>query len=247
MLLRDKFRKQKKFAEYKQQRHRVNYLVREAKKKYFNDLADNKADMSSMWRAINTLTKGHSPVNSNLRSEFTPDVFNAHFVSVVSKFLPDDQTKRSQYSCPAKLLNFCSDRTSQNATFSIPPKSVFEIWISVSKMDNKKLTGCDGIKLINIALPYIAEILTYIYNLCIQKKVFPNAFKRAKVIPLPKTKTISTDLNDYRPISILSVLTKPLERHIHKHLTDFFRNTPSFSFIPIWLPMWSVVKLLLPV
>ena len=51
---------------------------------------------------------------------------------------------------------------------------------------------------------------------------FPTAFKRAKVIPLPKTKTISTDLNDYRPISILSVLTKPLERHIHKHLTNFF-------------------------
>ena len=45
MLLRDKFRKQKKFVEYKQQRHRVNYLVREAKKKYFNDLADNKADV----------------------------------------------------------------------------------------------------------------------------------------------------------------------------------------------------------
>ena len=127
MLLRDKFRKQKKFVEYKPQRNRVNYLVSEAKKKYFNDLAGNKADISSMWRAINTLTKGHSPVNSNLRSEFTPDVFNAHFVSVVSKFLPDDQTKRYQYSCPAKLLNFCSDRTSQNATFSIPPKSVFEI------------------------------------------------------------------------------------------------------------------------
>ena len=59
-----------------------------------------------------------------------------------------------------------------------------------------------------------SETFTYIYNLCIQKNVFPTAFKRAKVIPLPKTKTISTDLNDYRPISILSVLTKPLERHI---------------------------------
>ena len=90
MLLRDKFRKQKKFVEYKQQRNCVNYLVREAKKNYFNDLADNKADMSSMWRAINTLTKGHSPVNSNLRSEFTPDVFNARFVSVVSKFVRDN-------------------------------------------------------------------------------------------------------------------------------------------------------------
>ena len=59
--------------------------------------------------------------------------------------------------------------------------------------------------------------------------VFPTAFKRAKVIPLPKTKTISTDLNDYRPISILSVLTKPLERHIHKHLTDFLETHQLFN------------------
>ena len=52
MLLRDKFRKQKKFEEYKQQCNPVNYLVREAKKKYFNDVAGNKADISPMWRAI---------------------------------------------------------------------------------------------------------------------------------------------------------------------------------------------------
>ena len=100
-----------------QQRNYINYQVREDKKKYFNDLAGNKADMSSMWRAINTFIKGNSHVNNNLPSELTPDVFNAHFVSVVSKFLPDDQTEGFQYSCPDNLLNFCSDRTSQNATF----------------------------------------------------------------------------------------------------------------------------------
>ena len=183
-----------------------------------------------MWRAINTLIKGHSPANNNLPSELTPDVFNAHFVSVVSKFLPDDQTDGSQYNCPNRLLNFCRDRISQNTTFSIPPISVFEVGISILKLDNKKSTGCDGIsvKLLKIALPYIAETLTYIYNLCIQKNVFPTAFKRAKVIPLPKTKTISTDLNDYRPVSILSVLTKPLERHIHKHLTNFLETHQLF-------------------
>ena len=43
MLPRDKLRKQKKVVEYKQQRNRVNYLVREAKKKYFSDLAGNNA------------------------------------------------------------------------------------------------------------------------------------------------------------------------------------------------------------
>ena len=118
MLLRDKCRKQKKFVEYKQQRNRVSYLAREAKINFcFNDLAGNKADISSMWRAINTLTKGHSPANNNLPSELTPDVFNAHFVSVVSKFLPDDQTDGSQYNYPNtsnRLLNFCRDRISQN-------------------------------------------------------------------------------------------------------------------------------------
>ena len=118
MLLRDKCRKQKKFVEYKQQRNRFNCLLREAKKKYFNDLAGNKAGISSMWRAINTLTKGHSPANNNLSSELIPDVFNAHFVSVVSTFLPDNQTDRSQNNCPDRLLNFYSDRISKYHIFN---------------------------------------------------------------------------------------------------------------------------------
>ena len=83
-------------------------------------------------------------------------------------------------------------------------------------------------KLQKIALPYIVETLTYIYILFIQNNIFPTAFKRTKVIPFPKTKTISTDLNDYHPISILSVLTKPLERHIHKHLTDLLQRHQLF-------------------
>ena len=116
-----------------------------------------------MWRAINTLTKGHSPENNNLPSELTPDVFNAHFVSVVSKFLPDDQTDESQYNCPDRLLNFCSDRISQNTTFSIPPISASKVGIYISKLGNKKSAGCDGIsvKLLKTALPHIAETLTY--------------------------------------------------------------------------------------
>ena len=117
MLLGDKCRKQKKFVQYKQQRNRVNYLVREAMNKYFNDLAGSKADISSMWRAINTGTKGYSPANKNLPSDLTPDVFNAHFVSVVSKFLPEDQTDGSQYNCPDRLLNFCNDQISQNTSY----------------------------------------------------------------------------------------------------------------------------------
>ena len=130
--------------------------MKEAKKKYFYGLAGNKVDTASMWRAINTFTKGNNPGNNNLPSELIPDVFNAHFVSVISKLLPDDQTEGSQFCCPDKLLNFRSDRTSENVTFSVPPISVFEVRISISKMDNKKSTGCGciSVKLQKIALPY---------------------------------------------------------------------------------------------
>ena len=67
------------------------------------------------------------------------------------------------------------------------------------------------------------DSLTYIYNLCIQKNIFPKIFKTAKVIPLPKN-TDRTDPNNFRPISLLSVLSKPLEKHVHRHLSTFMEK-----------------------
>ena len=120
----------------------------------------------------------------------------------------------NNYSCSDKLLGFCGDRISQNNTFSIPPLYVLEVGIAISKIDNKKSTGCDGIsvKLLKIALPCIVRTPTLMNNLCIQKNIFPAIFKRVKIIPVPKTKTISSDLNDCHPITVLPVLTKPQEK-----------------------------------
>ena len=41
------------------------------------------------------------------------------------------------------------------------------------------------------------------------------------MIPLPKTNDLS-EPNSLRPIPILPLLSKPIERHIHKHLLNFF-------------------------
>ena len=59
--------------------------------------------------------------------------------------------------------------------------------------------------------------MTYIYNLCIDQNIFPTALKEAKVIPIPKG-TDTTDPLNFRPISILPILSKPLEKHIQIHL-----------------------------
>ena len=70
--------------------------------------------------------------------------------------------------------------------------------------------------LLKIALPYIVESMTYVYSLCIEQNIFPTALKNAKVVPLPKTNDLS-DHSNYRPISLLPVISKLLERHIHKY------------------------------
>ena len=76
---------------------------------------------------------------------------------------------------------------------------------------------------LKIALPYTVESLTYVCNLCIEQNIFPTALKNAKVVPLPKTNDFS-DPSNYKPISLLPVISKPLERHTHKYLPKCLEN-----------------------
>ena len=73
-------------------------------------------------------------------------------------------------------------------------------------------------------MPYIIDSLTYVFNLCIEKNVFPSELKKAKVVPLPKS-TDKTNPNptNYRPI-LLSVLSKLLEKHVHIYLNDYLEK-----------------------
>ena len=90
----------------------------------------------------------------------------------------------------------------------------------------RDLDGFDG-RILKLACPVIVETLTYLYNLCIDKNCFPSKFKQAKVVPIYKSGD-TADPSNYRPISILSFLSKPLEKHIYKSLYAYLNNN---SFI----------------
>lgn len=55
-------------------------------------------------------------------------------------------------------------------------------------------------------------LLTRIYNSCMLKEYFPIHWKTAKVVPIPKRDKDLHDAKNHRPISLLSTLSKILER-----------------------------------
>lgn len=221
--LRDKLKKKKDFSAFKQQRKHVKFLIRRSKKDYFNSIAtSNTQNISSIWKAINSLNNKTFHQKSSTTDIFTPDEYNDHFLSVADNLTKHLNQQSNQYVCSDKIIMFCSKRLKTHETFNIPEMTAFEVGKYISSAGQKTTQGHDGLcnKILLLALPYIVQHLTYLYNLCIKSSKFPSVLKKAKVIPLPKIKKPSNP-NDYRPISILSALSKPIEKHIQKHLLQF--------------------------
>ena len=66
----------------------------------------------------------------------------------------------------------------------------------------------------------LCEPPKYLLNLSIEKGIFPDDLKIAKVTPIYKADDKS-DLSNYRPISVLSCFSKILERMIYNRLYQY--------------------------
>ena len=88
-------------------------------------------------------------------------------------------------------------------------------------MPIKKGTGLDEIDalFLKTAAFQIKDLVVQICNTSIESGCFPDIWKHAKVIPLHKKKA-KDDIHNYRPISILPIASKILEKHVSIHLYE---------------------------
>ena len=77
--------------------------------------------------------------------------------------------------------------------------------------------------IIKLVKESILSSITHIINLSIQQSAFPSGFKTAKVVPLHK-KDDKLDPKNYRPVAILPVLSKILERVIYLQVTEYLNT-----------------------
>ena len=69
----------------------------------------------------------------------------------------------------------------------------------------------------------LCELLKYLFNLSIFKGIFPDDLKVAKVTPIYKADN-SSNISNYRPISVLPCFSKMLERIMYNHLQKYLKD-----------------------
>ena len=96
---------------------------------------------------------------------------------------------------------------------------------SIKKLKNGKTPGPDKIttKLIKDAGEGICKPLAMSFNSSFRHGIFPDIWKLARVTPIFKSGSRS-DANNYRPISVICVLSRILERIVHDQVYDYLRS-----------------------
>ena len=95
-----------------------------------------------------------------------------------------------------------------------------EISVLLSSLDVSKSNGPDGIsaRMLKSTTFSTAPAVTMFFNLSPKLGRVSNCWKRYCVVPIPKTQPAKFPDN-YRPISLLSILSKVLERHVFQLIT----------------------------
>ena len=214
-----------KLSQYKMARNRICKEVRNAKKRFLR-----KSDTSNSkryWKLFKLLTKKQSSI----------PVLQAPDSSLVTS-----DVEKASILNKAFALNFnpIDGHNFEQVDFNIQPAMEFpeellctedQVFALISSLSVMKSTGADGIsaRMLKQTIHSITPSVTKLFNLSLKTGIFPDDWKFARIVPIPKSGD-PTNPSNYRPISILSLLSKLLERHVYNLLSAHF-----LSFSPLSL------------
>ena len=92
----------------------------------------------------------------------------------------------------------------------------------LASQDSSKATGPDKISalMFKMTASSIAPSITSLFNQSLKKGQVPMDWKLSHVVPIPKQSPANSP-DKYRPVSLLSILSKVLERHVYNIIADY--------------------------
>ena len=211
-------------------KNHYNRLIRNRKKEYYSELlTSNHGNTKKCWEITKEAaglsnTKDKSVTDKLLinDNEVTGGIdicntFNQHFTSIASKINeriepsdrpPDSYLEESEH------------------IFSIPEITPAQIVEVVLEWQNKRSSDFNGLSpfLLKKIIDSVKNPLCHIFNLSIKTGKVPTQLKIAKITPVFKAGGNMHCVNDYRPISLLCIFSKILEKIIATALKQYLAS-----------------------
>lgn len=203
--------------------------IREAKTSYYqNRFNSYKSNIKKTWTTINEILCKSKNKEGGIKSIIhngeritelnrIVQIFNDFFITIGPKLLKEIRpvTKSFQSYMTANIMS----------SFSFALTSEDEVKKIVHSLKSKSSSGPDGISvnLLKFLAPALITPMKIIINQSLLTGIYPEKLKIAKVIPLYK-KGEKHNIENFRPVSLLSSISKVFEKVAYIQLSDYFTN-----------------------
>lgn len=191
--------------------------LQDAKSKYYSEyISKNGNTPKTYWEIIN---KNRAVNRRQTNIDLDVDDLNNYFINV-----PD----RVKLNIPLHCGNFADflKENSDYPNFAFSNISFNDIRNIINNLKNKQ--SLDAFNMSVTILKTIKNIiiipLTKLINQCIAEGVYPEILKISKVIPIHKGGSL-TDNNNFRPISLVPIISKVFETVLKGQITTHLENS----------------------
>ena len=213
-------RKEEDYAKYKEALNAATTEIRQSKRSHEQKLAcDIKNDSKSFYayvRSKQNVQDKVGPLEDSAGNIISQGILMAEYIN---SYFSSVFTKEDISSLPFADAKFQGAKSDYLGPLVVTPELVAK---KIKAMKDNKSPGVDGIppKLLMEKVDQISIPLERVFNLSLKEGVVPFEWKEANIIPLFKKGSRNKSEN-YRPVSLTSVMCKLLERLIKDHMVDF--------------------------
>jgi len=231
--------------EYKEMSARVKREIRRAKTNYYSEQLDKYLDNpKKYWEIVNgvrgasdrqdivEIEIGQEKVSASEEPNRVAEEFNTYFNQVPEKLLENNKFDLDKAALGSDgVFSATLDRDEQGAGYLKNLRlTAADVEKIIMRMKNKKSVGYDGLSAYIVKqLPMMfARVLTPLFNDSLRRGKFPEAFKLAVIVPIFKDGDKKC-VENYRPISLLSVFSKIFENCVQEKLNNYLEHTKFYS------------------
>ena len=210
---------------FQEKRRYLSSLIRVTKSNMVKTkLSQNKQNPKKFWETINDTfrnLKAKSELevtlidcnNSDVPIKDSANFMNAHFCSLGSM--------KNHNAPPNTIIQSVVD-TKSHTEFEFVTVTEKEVKPFVESIDVNKSSSIQHLnsRLLKDAFIILLTQLTHLFNCSLGTNIFPSVWKFGKVVPIPKTKD-KQYVSNWRPISLLSLSGKLLDKIVHRQLLNF--------------------------